>query len=449
MPGGRLLYRLKKLDKGCITVLNKPRYMKSLLRKAVLLSGVAVFAFLSSTAFAAHRSKKIAYVVEPDANLRGGPSLKYRVVSKLSRGTPLFVFGYQKGKQHGWLYVKTKTGRIGWIARSLVKLKGEQAKTKTSLPKKVAYVSETNVNLRRGPNTERKPIAKLNKGAKLYVLSAQKGKYGLKWLYVQAPTGRRGFILAGLVKTNKPEQKKQSRQYVVPVGFVQEDIINLRKGPSTDYKKIAQVKKGIPLKVFKLKSGWYYVVATNGKGGWIRKDLVKLTKTVVMNAAKGSKKAYRISPQLAMNTPRKTKDGELSLLIPVPLDYGRDGKSELVETALQFQGVPYRWGGTTSRGFDCSGFVYAMFRKYGKTLPHSARELYTKGIPVSKDSLLPGDLVFFHTTRRGISHVGIYIGNGKFIHSSSSRRRRGVQVGILTEGYYAKRFVGARRIKLK
>lgn len=117
---------------------------------------------------------------------------------------------------------------------------------------------------------------------------------------------------------------------------------------------------------------------------------------------------------------------------------------DLVDTALGYRGVPYRYAGTTSRGMDCSGLVYRVLAAHGIRAPHSSRALYALGQPVSRKDLQRGDLVFFHTRGRGISHVGIYIGEGKFVHASSSGRQ--VEVDRLDTGYYAQRFVGARRL---
>jgi len=117
--------------------------------------------------------------------------------------------------------------------------------------------------------------------------------------------------------------------------------------------------------------------------------------------------------------------------------------NRLVRHSLGFVGVPYRWSGTTSSGFDCSGFVWRMFSNFGIDIPRMADSQFKRGIPVSRSNLEPGDLVFFTTYTYGVSHVGIYIGNNKFVHSSSSR---GVMVNDLDESYYAIRYVGARRL---
>lgn len=121
-----------------------------------------------------------------------------------------------------------------------------------------------------------------------------------------------------------------------------------------------------------------------------------------------------------------------------------DGSS-LVETALKYRGVRYRWGGMTTRGMDCSGLVARVLNLHGIEAPHNSRALYKIGKSVSRAHLQPGDLVFFNTTGRGISHVGIYIGESKFIHASSKRGR--VRADTLTEGYYDRKYVGARRVE--
>ncbi len=121
--------------------------------------------------------------------------------------------------------------------------------------------------------------------------------------------------------------------------------------------------------------------------------------------------------------------------------------SELVVNAMGFLGVPYRRGGNTAEtGFDCSGFVRAMYQQtVGLILPRSADQQAAATQTIDKGELRPGDLVFFNTMRRAFSHVGIYIGDNKFIHSPRSGSE--VRVEDMRLGYWQTRFNGARRVE--
>ena len=115
----------------------------------------------------------------------------------------------------------------------------------------------------------------------------------------------------------------------------------------------------------------------------------------------------------------------------------------LISSSFQYVGVPYWFGGTTPRGFDCSGFTRYVFSQVGINLPRMADGQFSVGRPVSAEKLRPGDLVFFETYEPGPSHVGIYIGNSQFISATSSR---GVVVADLFGYYWGERYIGARRV---
>lgn len=115
----------------------------------------------------------------------------------------------------------------------------------------------------------------------------------------------------------------------------------------------------------------------------------------------------------------------------------------IITGAMQFMGVPYVFGGTTPYGFDCSGYVQYVFAMAGISLPRTADVQYEVGTPISTAELIPGDLVFFQTYTYGASHVGIYVGDGNFIHASSSY---GVTISSLSSAYYSSHYIGSRRI---
>lgn len=123
-----------------------------------------------------------------------------------------------------------------------------------------------------------------------------------------------------------------------------------------------------------------------------------------------------------------------------------DKASELVSTSLGFLGVPYRRGGNSAEGgFDCSGFVKAVYEQtIGLVLPRRAEQQAAATQTIGRDDLKPGDLVFFNTLRRTFSHVGIYVGDGKFVHSPKPGAQ--VRVESLGVSYWSRRFDGARRV---
>ncbi|WP_064091883.1 C40 family peptidase [Rossellomorea aquimaris] len=114
--------------------------------------------------------------------------------------------------------------------------------------------------------------------------------------------------------------------------------------------------------------------------------------------------------------------------------------TQIVNFAKKFTGVPYKWGGTTPSGFDCSGFLTYVFSNHGISLPRTSADQFYQGEKISDSELQAGDLVFFTTYKAGPSHSGIYVGDNEFIHASDS----GVVVSNLNNTYYKTRYLGAR-----
>jgi cell wall-associated NlpC family hydrolase len=127
-----------------------------------------------------------------------------------------------------------------------------------------------------------------------------------------------------------------------------------------------------------------------------------------------------------------------------PVKDTKDMGAIAARTAERFVGIPYRWGGeNVVDGMDCSGFVRAVYNLCGLSIPRTSRDQFKAGDNVHKSDLKDGDLVFFGSSADKINHVGIYVGNGKFVHAP--RRGEDIKITSVTESYFEKRFVGARR----
>ena len=201
-------------------------------------------------------------------------------------------------------------------------------------------------------------------------------------------------------------------------GLVQSDgsTLNVRSGPATTYDKVASLSDGAVVTIVGIDSGWYKVTTSGGTTGYVSSDYMVTCKDSA--GSRGDGTAVAASSCLGQQV----------------ADYG-----------LQFLGTPYVYGGNGPSCFDCSGFTSYVYRHFGYTLNRTASGQLSNGVSVSKSELQPGDLVFFKDGgSKPVSHVGIYIGGGQFIHASTSTYE--VRINDLTSGYYNNVYVYARRI---
>jgi cell wall-associated NlpC family hydrolase len=161
------------------------------------------------------------------------------------------------------------------------------------------------------------------------------------------------------------------------------------------------------------------------------------------NLARRVEAARKHAERIAQAKNKAKKQGKTYKLTEVD-------KKQLLEDAKYFKGGKYVWGGTTPQGFDCSGYVQYLYKKHHVNLPRTAWAQSKKGDDIPKENLQKGDLLFFLTDKkRGIpvTHVGIYLGNGKFIHAAS--KKKGIIISPIYSGYYAGKFVSAKRVLQK
>jgi len=170
-----------------------------------------------------------------------------------------------------------------------------------------------------------------------------------------------------------------------------------------------------------------------------------------------SRRNRRLSPGRTILIPKVMEDdgddGDTIMSfksVPVKPWKNSEEKYMLVKVAKSFMGAPYKYGGNTLRGLDCSAYVKKIYEIFDVELPRSAREQYMVGNRISREELSVGDLVFFKTRRyaKYPTHVGIFIGDGNFIHASSGKSRLGVKIDTLSSGYYSGAYIGATRSNL-
>ena len=215
-------------------------------------------------------------------------------------------------------------------------------------------------------------------------------------------------------------------------GKVNANKVNVRSGPGTGHSRIAQANSGEKAYIIGFNNQWYKVIYRDDIG-YIRSDYLDLTEIPYENRGSGKNPLFFV-------------DGKSTGITPsaFALKGSASTRQTVVANAKQLLGVPYLWGGTTPGGFDCSGFVQYVLKQSGISLPRTTTEQVTVGKGITKSDLQPGDLVFLQNTyRAGVSHVGIYIGDGKMIHASSSK---GVTISDLSTSYYTQHYHSSRRI---
>lgn len=339
--------------------------------------------------------------------------------------------------------------------------------------KRVA-VSRDSVNVRSGGRTNSKVVARAEKGE----LGSVVDRIG-DWYKVKLGSGKAGWVRgdmlravkasevaspAPLAKSEAGKSRLASNNPVSRRGVkvvVSRDNVNVRTGGKTASRVRTTVAQGTPATVLGAQGEWIKVKFSTGLTGYIRGDMVK--KAPGSSGALARTTAPRTNPSVVASRPRSASAPKTVAARPTSAPKTSSGSrtrsgsssknlaslsprasSSLLATASSMMGTRYRWGGTSRSGVDCSGFTTVTFKKHGVSLPRTSIAQSKTGKAVSKDSLKPGDLVFFKTRGNRVSHVGIYQGNGKFIHASSGKGR--VTVNSLNDRYYANRYAGARRV---
>ena len=257
-------------------------------------------------------------------------------------------------------------------------------------------VTASALNLRADASTQAAPRAVIPNGAFLVVEESQGDWYKVYYNNVI------GFVYGAYVNFSETIDGEFFGD-----ASVSGDGVLIRDGASLEASMLGLSYEGDKLTLLGVSGNWLKVETADGKTGYISSDFVKL----------------------GALAHKATTQGE-----------------QLIETAKEYLGTPYVWAGMSPKGFDCSGFVNYVYNQYDYSLNRTAQNIYSNdGVYVEKEDLQVGDIICFGYSGTNITHVGIYIGDGQFIHSSSGSSMK-VVITDLSESYYTRMYIGAKRV---
>lgn len=344
-----------------------------------------------------------------------------------------------------WTYVQY--GDItGWIKNSSFntqKNTSQETETNETTKQTVGYINVDSAFLRKEATQNSEEIGNLTLNEKVQILATQGD-----WYQVRAQ-GTTGYVFKELVSSSKTSTSRGSiisrsrlsvqsleekinqenreekaktilEDEIVKTAYVNGSVVNVREKATTESKVLTTVSKRTPINVITTEENWYKI-KINNKIGYISKDYV-------VDSLSQVKKDEPINNVVIK--PSKTTNAK-----------GKD----IAEYAKKFVGYKYVYGGSGPTTFDCSGFTMYVFKQFGKSLPHSAVSQAKYGKKVSTTDIQIGDLlVFYDRAKTSIGHVGIYIGNNKFVHAANSTR--GVTTDSIYSSYYKTRLIEVRRL---
>ena len=253
----------------------------------------------------------------------------------------------------------------------------------------------------------------------------------------------------------EPETVADEREPSISKGYINVEAARIRKGPSTDTDILGVLNLNAEVTINAETDEWYKI-QFNGITGYVSKSLISenVTTTSRSNSSRQTETPEQEKTVVENTTEvvQENKAEEAKQETPAeiideePAASANSEGQRIADFAMQYKGYAYVYGGTTpSGGFDCSGFVYYVYNSCGYSLSRSCQTQAKSGRAVTKDSLQPGDLVFFNNTSDGtIGHVAIYIGDGNIIHAATTKK--GVRVDTIESGYYNTYYYSARRI---
>jgi uncharacterized protein YgiM (DUF1202 family) len=374
--------------------------------------------------------------------LREGPGQTYDSRATLAHGTVLDVIAYE-GQ---WRKVRIPgSGQTGWVAAWLLRSAAPDGSASAPATSggsgELRYVKGDRLYLRTGPGVENQAFAVLLQGTPIWMHEVAD-----PWVRVEVAGGVNGWLhrdyiglegvqgSSGGVQILDAQQMRQAydpeleaalQQLQPTQAYVTGDASNVRYGPGPQYPVRTTVNRGTVFTLVGASQGWFKGVFADGSEGWLAGWLCIAAQAPPEIAAV----AVATPPTVPMPG------------VPAVAAEAERGR-QVAQKALTMLGQPYSYGGASPGGFDCSGLVSWAHAQLGIDIPRSSYAQWDAGRPVSSEDLLPGDVVCFsHSSGPGVSHVGIYIGNGDFVHSPQT----GEVVRVQSLASRSRSFCGARR----
>lgn len=391
------------------------------INKKYVMAGVLATALVAPLTDATNSYADDTRTITGRVNFRTGPGKSYSSMGKIEKGKKVTYLG----SSGNWIKIKYNS-KTGYIYKDYISKATTSTSSSTSTS--VRYVkSSDGLNVRKGPSVSYSKITNLPNGTKVTVKSTSNGWSKItsgsitgyvsdKYLSKTPPTVT--------VEENTSNDKNNQTNETSTTKYISASSgLNVRKGPSTSYSVISTLAKGTKVTVKSTSNGWSKI--TSGSiTGYVNSSYLTSKKPSTATSSNSS----------SSNTNSSTSTS--------------NSASKVISYAKKLLGKPYVWGAQGPNGFDCSGFTYYVFKNSaGITLPRTSSAQSKYGKSVSKSNLKAGDLIFFDTVgpnNGAVTHVGLYIGNGQFIHAASGQGK--VVINNLNSSYYVKAYVNARRV---
>ena len=288
------------------------------------------------------------------------------------------------------------------------------------------------LNVRSETSTDSKIVGKVRSDDVLDITGRFGGWYAINY------KGDTAFVFADYVDLGEKNLTMQ-----ISFGIVDASCLKVREQPTTSSKCLTRLLNGTMVSILGYSDGWYYIKYTDTVG-YVSADYLKVNAPITYYAENDP---TALDPEITDDLPEETKEvsGKASEIVAsATVSSSSQERQDIINYAMKFLGTPYKYGGNTPKGFDCSGFTQYVFKHFGYSLNRSSSAQINNGEKIMTEDLLPGDLVFFSRSGYAVGHVGIYVGDNQFIHSTSPGDV--VKVSNMDESYYVSRYVGARRI---